>query len=355
MTVSKKLNMALVIDPRFPGGTSSAVAREIRALNGKVDLRIYGLETRIFKGQKPSPQLEDVCEELGLTIEWNPKVIRAEVVAFHNPSCLKFDTSLKTRIICDQLFVIAHENFLRPNGSEGYDVAKTMQIIEDASLARVRHLAPISAYNRRGVETWLATSGRPWTITDFHWFNICDFELQAPVANPRDRRGRLSRAGFEKFPAMPVMQKHFPAHAESCEILGADSFLLDRANVPSHWRLYPFGSQCPKAFLHKIDFFVYFTHPQLRESFGRVIAEAIAAGKVVITDPGTAENFGAAVVASTGDNVDMIIAGFVQDAARYTAFVEAAQASLAAFGSDAFTRQLLSAIQTIKDTTHALL
>ena len=33
------------------------------------------------------------------------------------------------------------------------------------------------------------------------------------------------------------------------------------------------------AFLASIDFFVYFTHPFLQESFGRVIGEAIAAGK----------------------------------------------------------------------------
>ena len=68
-------------------------------------------------------------------------------------------------------------------------------------------------------------------------------------------------------------------------------------------------------FLSGIDFFVYFTNPNWRESFGRVIAEAIAAGKLVITDPGTAATFGDAVVASDGADVDGIIAASRRPAA----------------------------------------
>jgi glycosyltransferase involved in cell wall biosynthesis len=98
----------------------------------------------------------------------------------------------------------------------------------------------------------------------------------------------------------------------------------------------PFGSTDVDAFLAGIDFFVYFTHPALRESFGRVLAEAIAAGKLVITDPGTAETFGPAVVASDGQDVDRLIRGFVADPARYQAFVQDAQARLAAFSAESF-------------------
>ena len=40
-----------------------------------------------------------------------------------------------------------------------------------------------------------------------------------------------------------------------------------------------------------IDFFVYFTAPTWQESFGRVVAEAIAAGKVVLTNPDIGATF----------------------------------------------------------------
>jgi hypothetical protein len=32
------------------------------------------------------------------------------------------------------------------------------------------------------------------------WINICDFPFAPPTPAPRDRRGRHSRPGFEKFP-----------------------------------------------------------------------------------------------------------------------------------------------------------
>ena len=60
-----------------------------------------------------------------------------------------------------------------------------------------------------------------------------------------------------------------------------------------------FGAMPVPDFLASIDFFVYFTHPLLREGFGRAIAEAIAAGKLVITDEETAEPFGPGVVTDT--------------------------------------------------------
>ena len=89
-------------------------------------------------------------------------------------------------------------------------------------------------------------------------------------------------------PSRETMLRHFPARAERCVLLGADGFLDDPEWVPRHWTALRFGEMDVASFLGEIDFFVYFTNPMWRESFGRVIVEAIAAGKLVITDPGTA-------------------------------------------------------------------
>jgi glycosyltransferase involved in cell wall biosynthesis len=83
---------------------------------------------------------------------------------------------------------------------------------------------------------------------------------------------------------------------------------------------------------------VYFTAPTSRESFGRVLAEGIAAGKVVITDPDTASIFGDAVVAARPDEVDAVVAAFVADPARYARHVARAQSRLAAFSAESFLR-----------------
>ena len=347
--MSRRPSLALVLDPRFGGGTSSAVAREIVALAPVFDLQVAFIGSRMFgTGRSVHPGIAKALEDTGLGASWDPPRVSAETVVFHNPSFLKFDEALSPRFNCARAIAVAHENFLRPDGTEGFDVGKTLGLIAARLPPCPKLIAPVSPYNRRTVTTWLDHPGAgdcAWDIAPVDWFNICDFACLPPTATPRDRRGRVSRAGFEKFPDMAAMTRHFPPTADHCAILGADTFLLPGANPPSHWRLLPFGSADVPAFLSTIDFFVYFTHPNCRESFGRVLAEAIAAGKVVITDRGTAATFGRSVVASDGHDLDRIIAGFVRAPRRYQAFVRAAQQRLSAYSADAFRKLVCGFLQ----------
>jgi hypothetical protein len=336
--------LALVLDPRFPGGTSSWAAADIRVLARHMRLSVFAIETAMFKGRRIHPQIDAALEELGIPLGWNPPVVHADTIVFYNPSCLRFDTKAATRMSCAQAFVVTLENFLGPNGSEGHDVATCLDILEASLVSGFRYLAPVTPYNRRTVEAWLAGDARGWRLAPADWLAVFDPLLVPPTPTPRDRRGRHSRPGLEKFPSLDTMRAHFPAHAERCAILGGDGYLLDPSKVPAHWQVLSFGEIDVAEFLSGIDFFVYFTHPFWRESFGRVIAEAIAAGKVVITDPGTAAAFGDAVVASDGGDVDRIIEGFIADPGRYVAFVEAAQARLADFRPAAFAGRVKSLI-----------
>lgn len=352
---ARKPKLSLLIDPRFSGGTSSAVARELFALAPHVDLQVFALETRMFKGRHVNPKLQDALDDLGLELTWNPKVVRGEFVAIHNPSFLKFDESLDLKIVCDTVFVVTHENLLRPCGKEGFDVKLCLDLLDRALLCKRQILVPVSGYNGDGVRQWMQDNlpvGSRWSFADFRWFNICDFETGPPCAQPRDRRGRHSRAGFEKFPALDVMNRTFPAHAEHCAILGGDSFLLDADQIPDHWKVYSFGDMPVDEFLEGIDFFVYYTHPHLQESFGRVIAEAIAAGKVVITDARTGRTFGDAVICCDPADVDGIIADLVADPQRYQDFVLQSQQSLKRFGSQVFVAQTVAKLLEAKEAVH---
>ena len=356
MQISERLRVALVIDPRFSGGTSSAVAHEIRTIAPHVDLEVHALETRMFKGRAVNPHLQAALEETGTELIWNARVIRSEVVVLHNNSCLKLNDRLDIRILCDRLFVVTHENFLHPDGTDGFDVAKTVSLIEGAAICRARFFAPVSGYNRRGVEAWLKAHRARWQMAAFNWFNICDFETTPPTAEPRDRRGRLSRAGYEKFPALSVMRAHFPATAEANLILGGDSFLLDPQGIPAHWEVLPFGSAPVFEVLKDLDFFVYYTHPHWRESFGRVIAEAISAGKLVITDPGTAEIFGPAVHAAEPEaDIGAIIGRYLADPGAYVRFVDQAQRHIAGFSAASFVEKVIGGVKETKGQDHALL
>jgi hypothetical protein len=268
-------------------------------------------------------------------------VVRADTIVVHNPSCLRFDAALSVRLSCAEAVVVTHENFLRPNGSEAFDVAGCLGLLEAALVCGRRRLAPVSAHNRRTVADWLARTGREWGLFPADWSNILEAELIPPTASPRDRRGRHSRPGFEKFPALDVMRAHFPPHAEACIILGGDALLLEPAEIPAHWDVRPFGASPVASFLREIDVFVYFTNPLWCESFGRVVAEAIAAGKVVITDPVTATSFPEAVIVSDGSDVDRIVRDLVGAPERYVDVVRRAQSRLARFAPNAFVARVL--------------
>ncbi len=338
--------LAYVLDPRFGGGTSAAIAAELPIAAGLGRVQIHARRSAMFGDQqRVHPGLSDVIDTLGLPIIWDAPVISADTVILHNPAFLKHQSDFGGRIVARDLIVVTHENVLRPGGAAGFDITGCLDQIDRASLALHKRLAPVSAHNRQGVVEWLAQNRGPWDVVEHDWFNIFDGEFSAPSPAPSDRRGRLSRPGFEKFPAIEILDKCFPPHAQANVILGADTLINTQAARP-HWALLPFGTTAVDGFFDMIDFMVYFTAPTWRESFGRVIAEGIAAGKVVLTDPQTAAPFGDGVVACAPDQVDDLIAGFVAAPKSYAKQVARGQDCLSRYSAANFKAQFAKIILT---------
>lgn len=332
------LSIAYVLDPRFPGGTSAAVAAELRLAAGFGRISVHAVESSMFPGRTIAPVLEAAFDDLGIEPDWDAPVTAADLVILHNPAFLKFQHAFGKRIICRHLLVVTHENFERPGGEPGFDAASCLQQIDRAALALQKFIAPISAANRSTLQTWFAADGRRagWQMMPDDWFNICAFDIAPPAAAPSDRRGRHSRPGFEKFPALDDLDRCFPAHAQSNVILGADS-LIAQGVVRPHWNLLPFGALDVGPYFGMIDFMVYFTSPAWRESFGRVLAEALAAGKVVISDAETASTFGAGVIGARPEEVDACIARHLAKPELYRRQVARGQDSLSRYSASAFT------------------
>ncbi|WP_108813738.1 glycosyltransferase [Loktanella sp. Alg231-35] len=334
MVQPNRQKLTLVIDPRFSGGTSAAVAREIYALAPFCDLNVVAISSKLFKGRHVHERIAEACEDTATPLVWDPAFVSADLIALHNPSFLKFDDALNTRLVCDRLFVVCHENLLRPDGPEGFDVRHCLGLIADQALARAKYLSPVSGWNRKTVTQWLSENGGPWQIAPCDWTNICDFQMKAPCNAPQDRRGRHSRPGLEKFPPLCDLEQMFPPSSQSVRMLGADNLIGEA--VPQHWDLLPFGAEDVDDFLQPIDFFIYYTHPFWQESFGRVIAEALAAGKVVIAAAPTATTFADGVIAAAPEEVDGIVAALIATPQDYHTQVARGQAALSAFGVTAF-------------------
>lgn len=340
---SPRMDIAYIIDPRFPGGTSAAVVSELRVVAALGTVVVHAITSKMFGEKSISTKIRAVLRELDVQMVWDAPKINADLVIWHNPSFLKFQDSFASRIVCRHLIVVTHENFYRPGQVEAYDVGHCHDLIDKSTLALRKSIAPISPYNRETVLDWFQLGGIPsgWDVLPQDWFNICDFDYQTPTSSPRDRRGRHSRPGMEKFPSPQDMNNCFPAHSDANVILGADLFTKDP--IPAnHWDLHPFGGLDISSYFEMIDFMVYFTAPTWRESFGRVLAEAIAAGKVVISDAGTAATFGGGVIAADPKDVDRIIGQFLRSPEQYQEHVTMAQSLLRAFAPEKFRDRFLT-------------
>ena len=335
MNASRRI--AYVIDPRFSGGTSAAVAAELEVVARFGPVAVHAIESGMFHGRSVAPQLEATLSVLNIDLIWNAPVIAADLVILHNPSFLKFQDKLNTKIVCRELIVVTHENFLRPGGAEGFDIAACLSRIDCATLALGKYIAPISATNRTTVEGWRRTHRLPfgWQVLPETWFNICAFEMAAPPDHPQDRRGRHSRPGFEKFPAPAFLDLCFPPHAAANTILGADALIAEGVVRP-HWTLLPFRGIEVTQYFAMIDIMVYFTAATWRESFGRVLAEALAAGKLALSDPDTAASFDGGVIGVRPDEVDAAIGAHLNDPARFARQVRKGQEAIARQSADAF-------------------
>jgi len=278
-------------------------------------VRVAALRTRMFADRPLHIELARTCADLGIEIELDLKTIADDVIVFHNPSFLKFETGDLPRLMCDFALIVNHENLLTPQGLEGFDVGHCLGLLDEALLCRQAQMAAVSPYNRSTIENWQATQDNPWQIAPALWPNIIDLPRANPNARPQDRRGRHSRVGA------------------------------------AYWHIHKFRSLSVDRFLSMIDFFVYFTHPALQESFGRVLAEAIAAGKMVITDPATAQTFGPGVMGCSIEQVDGIIQSHIADPKAYVECVRQAQAGLDAFAP----AQFLANVRKIFDEGQAAL
>ena len=340
--------LAYVIEPRFSGGTSAAVAAELRVAVEFGTVEVHAVTSKTFgENQNVAPVLRRVLDELRIPLIWDAPRISADFVILHNPAFLKFQDALNTKIFARSLIVVTHENFLRPGGAEGFDVLACLNRIDETTLSLRKFLAPISPYNRKTVKEWLAVSRieRQWAVLEADWFNICQTEVQSPCEKPQDRRGRHSRPGFEKFPSIDDLDLCFPKHAKSNVILGADA-LLNAKVLRAHWKMLPFDGISVDEFFTMIDFYVYFTAPTWQESFGRAIAEALAAGKVVLSNPETAATFGDAVVSCHPGDVDRIISDLIAHPDRYHEQVSRSKTSLAQYSVPSFRTMLASVLTT---------
>ncbi|MDT8860338.1 glycosyltransferase [Alkalihalobacillus sp. MEB130] len=169
------------------------------------------------------------------------------------------------------------------------------------------------------------------TLSKDDWTNIIDVDEwkreSRPIYEGRPKIGRVSRDHYVKWPADPEeLISIYPTNNDyEVHVLGGGKTpekIL--GEIPSNWNVLKYGELDPKEFLAGLDVFVYFTHPDWVEAFGRVIIEAMAVGVPVILPPQYKELFGNAAIYASPDTVQIEVDRLMSDDKYYNLQVKLA-------------------------------
>ena len=282
-------DIVAVGDFRFPGGTSTAVAEELRA-QAAAGYRtgLIQLKGPVLKYPHPiHPEIRR-CLDQGIADLLDPDApVAARLALVQHPSLFTYLPRRALRIEAEaRLLIVRHPPF-DGSGRPGYDGAAIHRHVE-AVLGGEVLWAPVGP----AVREQLAALDEPPPLFPLDWHGVLDpGPWRVARTGPLEARpviGRHSRPDPLKWPddreATLAAYPDDPSFV--VRILGGGPFLRELVGAyPRNWEVLPFNAIAPADFLSTIDFFVYFHHSQWVEAFGRTVIEAMASGAVTILPP----------------------------------------------------------------------
>ncbi len=291
----RHFDVILASDFRMPGGTSMSNAEEIKA-NASFDLTTGLLQMSSYHmnpTRTTNPEIYKlVLEGQARQIVYGEQV-SCDLLIIRLPWVLQDLQDYIPEVKAKHIRVIVNQPPKRdygPNSESIYDLASCADNVK-RYFGKPAIWSPIGPLVREALLTHHAHELDKITLSAENWHNIINIaewqRQERPEIQDRINICRHSRDQYVKWPASrEELEKVYPVEGSrySVNILGGaetPSQLLG-GNLPSNWKVIEFGKQSPAKFLAKHDVFVYYTHPDWIESFGRVIFEAMAVGLPVI-------------------------------------------------------------------------
>lgn len=318
---SSRHDVLIIGDFRFPGGTSSSIAEEIRA-QAAAGYRtgLIQLKGPVLKYPHPIHPLVQACLDQGLAERLDPETpVDAALVLAHHPSLFQHAPRRPLAIDADQrLLVVDHPPFAG-DGAPAYPLDSTAANAEQALGGGVLW-APVGPAVREQFEL----VERPPSLTESDWLNVLDPRpFRVERSGPQDSRpivGRHSRPDPLKWPddRATTLAIYPDDPAFVVRILGGGPFLRELVGAyPRNWQVWPFDALEPARFLATIDLFVNYHHSRWVEAFGRTVLEAMASGAVCVLPPTFRSLFGEGALYAQPDQVRDLVRRVHADRAAF--------------------------------------
>lgn len=345
--MTEHFDVVFVADPRFSGGTSTALIAEMQAAaRAGVPNALIPVKSPPLK--KCWPYHAGVRAELaaGSTalIEPGARVV-ADFAIVHHPLLLSAPLAEPINLEAETVVLVLHHPMKNGVGEIEYDLSKICAHLRDL-FGSEPHLAPVGPLVAEQIERPEAYGAQPELLD---WRNLIDVDAWArPPRRPdpdRIRIGRHSRPYAPKWPdTLDAALAAYPPHKRyQISMLGGAGGHLDRlyGAAPKEWELLSFGAIAPREYLHSLDFYVYHHSEKWVEAFGLAILEALSVGLPTILPKHFQKLFGdGALYAEPGRTADIVDA-LVADPEAYRLQCERAQSrARVKFGYEVFPHRL---------------
>ncbi|GAB3228785.1 hypothetical protein GCM10027447_21420 [Glycomyces halotolerans] len=324
-----KYDFVFATDWRPYGAPAKAIIEEIRALKaaGRT-LGVLQLETLRYMAAYTRPlcaPIQALINE-GVVDRLLP-VDEVEVGALiiRYPPVLQFKPGTEFKLKADRVVILANQAPSEGDGSDRRYVAADCSANARSMFGVEPEWLPEGRQTRAALESEGTLPASAILDTEFP----CVVD-PAEWAMPRRRFrsdlpviGRHSRDHYTKWPATKeqLLEVYPDDRGIDVRIMGgttAAANLLE-TGLPPNWTSFEYDAMNVKAFLYQLDFWIYFHHPVLIESFGLAVLEAMATGCVVVLPERFEPTFGPGAVYCRENQVQDVIREFYGDFARFKA------------------------------------
>lgn len=333
----RHFDIIIVSDFRLDGGSTMSNIEEIRSQmkmglrTGLVQLNRYDYSPK----KKINPLVRDLLNGDTVQMIVFGEKVSCDLLILRYPPILqvkqKFIPDIKARNVC----VVVNQTPMSHYG-EGSEIRYNISTCEKRLVEYFGESAiwfPIGPKVRHALHQHHLDDLNNINLSSKDWVNIINTQEWKRCSDhfintKKIRIGRHSRGQAVKWPSDPREILEIYPNDEGFEIKilgGAETPKKILGEIPNNWYVYKFGEIDPKDFLSNLDVFVYYTHPDWVESFGRVIIEAMAVGVPVIIPPSYQELFEDAAIYAHPSEVKDTIINLINDQELYNNQVKKAQ------------------------------